>query len=101
MDPGSTPGISTNSDENQYVIKIVPEKGPKSLIWGLFNINSLNFLFMDKTYLGDSHRKYSIVCQKEVEEMLQHPLTQEQFQAQIRRNALGSELQGQSQGQDD
>ena len=49
---------------------------------------------MEKKYLGESHRKYSIACQKEVEEMLQHPLTQEQFQAQIWRNAIGSEHQG-------
>lgn len=40
-------------------------------------------LFMKRQYLNEKHKKYSEACQKEVEEMAKHPLTHEQFLAQI------------------
>lgn len=38
---------------------------------------------MKRQYLNEKHKKYSEACQKEVEEMAKHPLTHEQFLAQI------------------
>lgn len=40
----------------------------------------------NKTYINESHRKYSEACQKEVDEMSKHPLSHEQMLAQMRRN---------------
>jgi len=42
----------------------------------------------NRTYLSESHRKYSEACQKEVERMAQHPLSAEQKAEQMRRNRL-------------
>ena len=39
-----------------------------------------------RTYFSESHKKYSEACQKEVAEMSKHPLSEEEFRAQIRRN---------------
>ena len=44
-----------------------------------------------RKYFNESHRKYSEACQKEVEEMSKHPLSHEQFRAQIKRNREESE----------
>jgi len=38
------------------------------------------------TYFSESHRKYSEACQREVEEMMKHPLTAEQAIEQALRN---------------
>ena len=40
----------------------------------------------NRTYINESHRKYSEACQKEVEEMSKHPLSAEQMIAQCLRN---------------
>ena len=47
-----------------------------------------------RKYLSESHKAYSEACQKEVEEMLQHPLSHEQFLEQIERQRKASNLQG-------
>lgn len=39
-----------------------------------------------RKYFNESHRRYSEACQKEVSEMSRHPLSHEEFRAQIRRN---------------
>lgn len=39
-----------------------------------------------RTYFNESHKRYSEACQKEVEEMSKHPLSEEEFREQIRRN---------------
>lgn len=39
-----------------------------------------------RTYISESHRKYSEACQREVEEMSKHPLSHEQLEEQMRRN---------------
>lgn len=39
-----------------------------------------------RTYINESHRRYSEECQKAVEEMTKHPLTWEQFQEQSQQN---------------
>lgn len=49
---------------------------------------------MKKQYLNEAHKKYSEACQKEVEEMAKHPLTHEQFLAQIAEQNRESELGG-------
>ncbi len=41
---------------------------------------------MKRTYLSESHRKYSEACQKEVAEMSKHPLSAEEKVEQILRN---------------
>ena len=43
------------------------------------------------TYFSESHRKYSEACQREVEEMMKHPLTAEQAMEQARRNKRASQ----------
>lgn len=40
----------------------------------------------NRTYINDSHQKYSEACQKEVEEMSKLPLSGGQFWEQCRRN---------------
>ena len=40
----------------------------------------------NRTYINESHRKYSEECQKAVEEMSKHPLSHEQLREQMRRN---------------
>lgn len=40
----------------------------------------------NRTYINESHREYSEACQREVEEMLRHPLTVEQMEEQMDRN---------------
>lgn len=45
---------------------------------------------MEKTYLNESHRRYSEACQEEVKRMTEHPLTAEEKQAQMTRNARAS-----------
>lgn len=40
----------------------------------------------NRTYINESHRKYSEACQKEVDEMSKHPLSLEQKLEQMRRN---------------
>lgn len=54
----------------------------------------------NRTYINESHRKYSEECQKAVEEMTKHPLSHEQLREQMRRNreeslrrANGNEIQ--------
>ena len=47
-----------------------------------------------RRYLSESHKAYSEACQKEVEEMRQHPLTHEEFLEQIERQRKASNLQG-------
>ena len=42
---------------------------------------------METEYSSESHKRYSEECQKEVEEMLRHPLTHEEFARQIKANA--------------
>lgn len=39
-----------------------------------------------RTFINDSHRKYEEACMKEVAEMSRHPLSNEQFFQQSRRN---------------
>lgn len=41
---------------------------------------------MKRTYINEAHRKYSEACQEEVREMMEHPLTREEKEQQIRRN---------------
>ena len=49
--------------------------------------NHKNLDIMAKqTYFCEAHRKYMEALTKEVEEMSRHPLSQEQFRAQTRRN---------------
>ncbi len=63
--------------------------------------NPLIHTTMDnRTYINESHRKYSEECQKAVEEMTKHPLSHEQLREQMRRNreeslrrANGNEIQ--------
>lgn len=40
--------------------------------------------------LGESHKKYSTACQKEVAEMSKHPLSHEEFLAQIEKLFLNT-----------
>jgi len=49
---------------------------------------------MTRKYLSDSHRAISEACQKEVAEMLQHPLSFEQKMQQVEENHKTSFLQG-------
>ena len=42
------------------------------------------------TYFSESHRKCSEACQREVEEMMKHPLTAEQAIEQALRNKRAS-----------
>lgn len=39
-----------------------------------------------RTYINESHRRYSESCQRAVDEMKKHPLTHEQLREQMRRN---------------
>lgn len=39
-----------------------------------------------RTYINESHRKYVEACEKEIEEMAKHPLSNEEFIAQSIRN---------------
>lgn len=39
-----------------------------------------------RKYFNESHKNYSEACQKEVAEMSQHALSEEEFRAQIERN---------------
>ena len=39
----------------------------------------------NRTYINESHRKYSEACLKEVEEMSKHPLSAEQFDKQAKK----------------
>ena len=39
-----------------------------------------------RKYFNESHKRYSEACQKEVAEMSKHPLSEEEFRAQIERN---------------
>ena len=41
---------------------------------------------MEHIYNSERHKRYSEACQKEVEKMLQHPLSFEQQTEQFRRN---------------
>ncbi len=41
---------------------------------------------MKRTYINESHRKYSEALQKEIAEMSEHPLSAEQKETQMRRN---------------
>ena len=41
---------------------------------------------MTRRYFSESHKTYSEACQREVEEMSKHPLSHEEFRAQIKRN---------------
>ena len=43
-----------------------------------------------RTYLSETHRKYSEACQREVEEMSKHPLSHEELREQMRRNRKAS-----------
>ncbi|MBR6269383.1 MAG: hypothetical protein IKR30_02285 [Bacteroidales bacterium] len=47
---------------------------------------------MTKKYLNESHRQYSEACQKEVADMMKHPLSAEEKEAQMLRNKYGSPL---------
>ncbi len=42
---------------------------------------------MKRKYSSDSHKRVSEVCQKEVAEMLQQPVSFEQAKEQVERNA--------------
>lgn len=46
---------------------------------------------MEHRYLSEHHRKRSEACQKEVEEMLKHPLSREEAIAQIQEIKRRSE----------
>lgn len=41
---------------------------------------------MERTYLNEKHRQYSEACQKEVREMMTHPLPREEKENQMSRN---------------
>lgn len=41
---------------------------------------------MERTYLNEKHRQYSEACQQEVREMMDHPLSREEKEEQMRRN---------------
>lgn len=41
---------------------------------------------MKRTYLSKQHRQYSEACQQEVRKMMEHPLSQEEKEQQMRRN---------------
>ena len=56
---------------------------------------------MSRKYLGEFHKKYSEACQKEVAEMSKHPLSHDEFLAQIERNRRPSELQGTQEPKED
>ena len=45
-----------------------------------------------RRYLGPEHKAYSEACQREVKEMATHPLTHQEFLAQIKRMHDKSEL---------
>lgn len=45
-----------------------------------------------RCYLGPEHKAYSEACQREVKEMATHPLTHQEFLAQIKRMHDKSEL---------
>ena len=47
---------------------------------------------MGNSYLSEAHRKYSEACQKEVLEMMSHPLTAEEKEEQMNRNMETSAL---------
>lgn len=47
---------------------------------------------MTKKYLNEFHRQYSEACQKEVADMMKHPLSAEEKEAQMLRNKYGSPL---------
>lgn len=53
----------------------------------------------NRKYLGPEHQAYSEACQRDVEEMAMHPLTHQEFMAQIERNRQGSELGGETKDQ--
>ena len=48
----------------------------------------------NRTYINESHRKYSEECQKAVEEMSKHPMTYEQFVQQSLQSQKETLLQG-------
>ena len=41
---------------------------------------------MERRYLNEKHRQYSEACQKEVREMMTHPLPREEKEQQMQRN---------------
>ena len=41
---------------------------------------------MERRYLNEKHRQYSEACQKEVREMMTHPLPREEKEKQMQRN---------------
>lgn len=43
---------------------------------------------MERKYLNESHKKSSVAAQKEVAEMLQHPLSAEQEMELCRQNRM-------------
>lgn len=51
----------------------------------------MNESMVNLTYFSESHRKYSEACQREVEEMMKHPLTAEQAMEQALRNKRASQ----------
>ena len=45
---------------------------------------------MEITYLNEKHRQYSEACQKEVREMMEHPLSREEKEEQMRLSKSGN-----------
>ena len=45
---------------------------------------------MERRYLNEKHRQYSEACQKEVREMMTHPLPREEKEKQMQRNKYTS-----------
>ena len=41
---------------------------------------------MKRSYLNEKHRQYSEACQQDVQEMMDHPLSREEKEEQMRRN---------------
>ena len=41
---------------------------------------------MERRYLNEKHRQYSEACQREVREMMTHPLPREEKEKQMQRN---------------